>query len=129
MKYANHFCSKFGENYKIFSTKGKQWIDATRKCLQRSLVSYLDAKNIDCAELKTKAFQSHVCCYLAGKECTPASESNPSVCDLPFSDWLRVSWVIKGAFNIFGQNSEAALSLQQAMTVLRGCAVSKLGRR
>ena len=128
MKYAHHFCSKFGENMAVFSSKGKEWVSATRKCLQRVVVPCLDTQNIDCGELKTKAFGSHTCCYLAGKECTPAGENNPSICDVPFPDWLKVFWITKGAFNVFGQNAEAVLSTKLIMQVLQGCAVSKLGR-
>ena len=127
MKYAHHFCSKFGVGIDSFSAKGKQWVNATRKCLQRVLVPFLDLEKIQCKDLKTRAFASHTCCYLAGKECTPASEQNPSICEVPFADWLKVFWITKGAFNVFGQNAEAKLSLQLIMQVLQGCAVSKLG--
>lgn len=127
MQYANYFCEKFGNDYNTYSTKGKQWIDRTRKCLQRILVPFLD-NFTTCPKLKQAAFDSHTCCYLAGKECTPVGERHlPSICDIPLSDWLRVSWTIRDAFNVFSAHSDVLSTLKGGLGVLKGCASHHLG--
>jgi len=129
MKYAHHFCSKFGDQYKKFTSRGKQWIDGTRKCLQRVLVPFLNRSKIECDDLKKEAFDSHTCCYLADPQCTPDDEkaTSISICNVPFQDWLRVFWITKGAFNVFGQNSEVTGSLKLILKVLHGCTFGQLG--
>uniref|UniRef100_A0A7M5XEX2 Uncharacterized protein n=1 Tax=Clytia hemisphaerica TaxID=252671 RepID=A0A7M5XEX2_9CNID len=128
MKYAHHFCTKFGQEYSTFGTTGQKWVDATRLCLQRALVPYLDDQSVTCKNLKKVAFDSHVCCYLGGPACTPSNEIRPSVCDVPIKDWLRLFWIVKGSFNIFGQHAEVVGSLRQIMGVLKGCAKHHVGR-
>lgn len=126
MTYAHYFCKKFGEDYASYSSKGQQWVDGTRKCLQRVLVPFLDNFK-SCEDLKQSAFDSHTCCYLAGSKCTPATETAVSICQVPFSDWFRVFWTIKDSFNVFSQRSDLSNSLKGVLGVLKGCAVSKLG--
>lgn len=93
ISFAEHFCSRFGTMYNSFSAKGKQWIDATRKCLQVALVPLLDPSKVPtCKEIRRFAFKSHTPCYV-----TP-SPQGPSMCDLPFTDWLHVFHTIKSAF-------------------------------
>ena len=91
MKYAHHFCSKFGDQYEKFTSKGKQWVDRTRKCLQRVLVPFLNQSSIECDDLKKEAFGSHTCCYLAGDQCTPVEEraTAVSICEILFKIGCR----------------------------------------
>lgn len=46
-----------------------------------------------CKDIKREAFDSHNCCYTAGKECT--KDNRPSICDIPCEDWFMVFWTIK----------------------------------
>ncbi|XP_025087684.1 uncharacterized protein LOC112560222 [Pomacea canaliculata] len=41
--YAEKYCNLFNSNYNRFSSEGKQWVDAVRKCLQVKLVPLLIA--------------------------------------------------------------------------------------
>jgi hypothetical protein len=43
----------------------------------------------DCADIEDIGFDSHVPCYL-----TPG-DGLPSICDLSFSDWFGVFWIVK----------------------------------
>ena len=100
IKYAMHFCYAYDRNFHWFSLKGRQWVDATRKCLQQQLVHFFnrdDSKQITtCQEIQETAFESHNCCYTAGTKCTV--EDRPSICEIPCRDWFRVFWTIKEAF-------------------------------
>ena len=43
--------------------QGKEWVDAVRKCLMKKLApSY--KRGSDCAQIKRKAFATHVGCYV-----------------------------------------------------------------
>ena len=98
MKYAAHFCAAYSRNYNQFSSLGKIWVDAVRKCLQVSLAPLLRECNsgITCEFIQDTAFKSHDCCYLAGAACTP--RGTPSICDISFFDWITVFMTIKDSF-------------------------------
>jgi len=97
IQYGYKFCNLYSDNYHWFSNRGKQWIDAVRKCLQVALVPYLST-NPSCCDFKTAAFNSHVECYTA-----PAK--GISVCSLSPSDMLKIYWTIKSSFTLaFGEN-------------------------
>ena len=117
LKYAKYFCDKYGDAYSQFSEKGKEWIDGVRLCLQNSLVPMLH-ENITCAEMKREAFDAHVCCYLATCDHT---KQKMSICDVPFPDWLKAFWVIREAFDVFGQHAEVMKSLKTVLNVMSGC--------
>ena len=91
------FCTAYEENYHSFSRVGRNWVDATRKCLHQQLVPYLERddtiRKTTCREIQKFAFESHHCCYMAGKECT--REQRPSICEIPCEDWFQVFWTIK----------------------------------
>ena len=93
--FAEHYCKEYGKVYKKFTADGKKWIDAVRKCLQVELVPLMkSSKAMTCKEIQTYAFKSHVPCYH-----TPnPSQPQISFCNLPFVDWLRVTYTIKTSF-------------------------------
>ena len=93
------------------------------------LVPFLNQSSIECDDLKKEAFASHTCCYLAGDQCTPVEEraTAVSICKIPFQDWLKVLWITKGSFNVFGQNSEVVASLKASLKILHGCTFGQLG--
>lgn len=92
IKYADHFCRRYDTNYNKFSTYGKRWVSAVKKCLQKELAPYL-SKSISCLELKQVAFASHVPCYV-----DPTGTGNPTYCKLFPWDHVQVFNTIKGAF-------------------------------
>ena len=116
IKYAEKFCKLYDENLKDFSTQGKNWVNAVRKCLQLKLVPVIDTtRQKTCTELKSAAFETHTPCYL-----NPAS-SAPSYCDLSIGDQWTVFWTIKSAFvDAFGP------SLKGLYDVMTGCTRKKL---
>jgi len=93
ISYGEKFCNLYTNTKLQFSQKGLQWIDAARKCLQVALVPILHLCQVQptCEEIKTKAFESHVPCYVAPYE-------GFSVCTIPPTDWLRLFWTIKSSF-------------------------------
>ena len=111
IKYAEKFCTLYDEKLKDFSTQGKNWVNAVRKCLQLKLVPVIDAtRQKTCTELKSAAFETHTPCYL------DPEPSAPSYCDLSVGDRLRVFWTIKSAFvDAFGP------SLKGLYDVMTGC--------
>ena len=93
--FAQHYCEEYGKMYNKFSSDGKRWIDAVRKCLQVKLVPLMrSSKPFTCKEIQNYAFKSHVPCYH-----TPdPSQTQISFCHLPFRDWLRAFNTIKTSF-------------------------------
>ena len=93
--FAEHYCEKYGKMYNKFSSDGKKWIDAVRKCLQVKLVPLMkSSKAITCEEIKTYGFKTHVPCY----QTPDPSQAQISFCNLPFRDWLRAAYTIKTSF-------------------------------
>ena len=94
IKYAEKFCRLFGDRYSIFSSEGRKWVDAVRKCLQVSLVPILRPwnKKLSCKDIRERAFASHTPCYL-----NPDKDA-PSICDLGFKDFLQIFLTIKRSF-------------------------------
>ena len=93
--FAEHYCEEYNKMYNKFTSDGKKWIDAVRKCLQVELVALMkSSKAMTCKEIQTYAFKSHVPCYH-----TPnPSQPQISFCRLPLVDWLRVTYTIKTSF-------------------------------
>ena len=115
IKFAEKFCKLYDKNYKDFSTEGKKWVDAVRKCLQVKLVPLIDTtREKSCAELKSEAFKTHTPCYLN------PDQSSLSYCDLSIADQMTVFWTIKSAYiDAFGS------SLKGMLEVLAGCIQAK----
>ena len=108
--YAIEYAHKFCELY-AFSSNGRQWIDAVRKCLQVALVPLLRPwATISCKTLKETAFESNTPCYLN------PGENAVSYCDLLWKDKWKVFWTIKS-----GVLSTYLQSLKGAWDVLDGC--------
>ena len=93
ISYGEKFCNLYTNTKLHFSRKGLRWIDAARKCLQVALVPvlYLCQEHPTCKEIRTKAFKSHVPCYVEPYK-------GFSVCTIPPTDWLRIFWTIKSSF-------------------------------
>jgi len=93
ISYGEKICNLYTSTEVHFSQKGLQWINAVRKCLQVALVPvlYLCQVRPTCEEIRTKAFKSHVPCYLEPNE-------GSSICNLPVNDWLWIFWTIKSSF-------------------------------
>ena len=100
LSYAKHFCEKYGNNFDNFSPKGKEWVKATRKCLQTALVPTLMQRNTpSCKNIKSTAFKSHVPCYAR-----PSIEA-PTYCELSYNDVWTIFKTIKGAIvSVFGES-------------------------
>ncbi|XP_078357839.1 uncharacterized protein LOC144642686 [Oculina patagonica] len=93
IKYAEKFCKLYGERYSLFSEDGQKWVDGVRKCLQVTLTPLLRRWEYpSCEALRTKAFDSHEPCYL------DPDKDVPSICDLDYSQFLKIFWTIKGDF-------------------------------
>ena len=94
IKYVEKFCRLYGDRYSIFSSEGRKWVDAVRKCLQVSLVPILRPwnKKLSCKDIRERAFASHTPCYL-----NPDKDA-PSICDLGFKDFLQIFLTIKRSF-------------------------------
>ncbi|XP_060551429.1 uncharacterized protein LOC132713008 [Ruditapes philippinarum] len=113
--FGDTICNDFGKNRPDFSDLGKRWIDETRACLQKQLVPLLSRDNMTCQGIQKFAFQTHSYCYS-----TPPKGS-PSFCDLPFSDWLHISWIVKQS--LFRETSE---TVKQILQILGSCASTGL---
>ena len=106
----------YNKKLKDFSSQGRKWVNAVRKCLQLKLVPVVDTtRDKTCAELKSAAFETHTPCYLK------PDSSSPSYCDLSIKDQLTVFWTIKSAFvDAFGP------SLKGLFDVMTGCGFKKV---
>jgi len=93
ISYGEKICNLYGQREHKFSRKGRQWIDAVRQCLQVSLVPVLHFCRVKptCEDVKKRAFESHVPCYVHPYQAI-------SICSLPVSDWLRIFWTVKSSF-------------------------------
>ena len=99
LSYAKHFCEKYGNNFDNFSPKGKEWVKATRKCLQVALVPTLMQRNKpSCEDIRSMAFKSHVPCYAR------PSLYAPTYCELSYNDVYTIIQTIKSAiFSVPGE--------------------------
>jgi len=91
--YGEQFCQLYEESKSNFSPKALEWLDAARKCLQDALVPALQLCQVQptCEDIRTKAFESHVPCYVQPRD-------GLSVCDLALTDWINIFTTIKGSF-------------------------------
>jgi len=93
ISYGEKFCHLYEQSKSQLSDKAVQWLDAARKCLQVALVPVLHLCQLQptCEDIRTKAFNSHVPCYVAPYD-------GFSVCSLSVSDWVTIFMTIKGSF-------------------------------
>ena len=112
LAFAEKFCNLYNDHFSKFTSDRRKWIDAVRKCLQLSLVPMLRSpNNPTCQQIRSKAFGSHSPCYLA------PDKGAPSICDLKWSEYLKIFWIMKGSF----------VSLDTAGETLKG--LWNVGRR
>lgn len=91
LRYAEEMCWLYNSRKSIFGSDGRKWVDGVRKCLQVELVPLLRPWNKPtCQEIRKKAFESQVSCYLS------PDQGVPSVCDLNCKEYFKIFWVIKG---------------------------------
>ena len=112
IRYALKFCNLYSETYSQFGSVARNWIDATRKCLQLKLVPLLRPwVPTTCKDLYNTAFKSHGGCYLAPKP-------GLSVCQLPCKDVWQIFWLLRkgGAFS-----TALSKTLEQFFQVAIGC--------
>ncbi|KAK7106937.1 uncharacterized protein [Littorina saxatilis] len=88
--YAEKYCNRYQSNYNSFSSAGKRWVNAVKRCLQVKLAPVL-SQSLTCPSIKRKGFESHVPCYL-----NPGYGA-PGFCQLSSRDMRRVFSTIKGA--------------------------------
>ena len=93
LSYGEKFCNLYEKSKSKLSRQALEWLDAARKCLQVALVPVLHLCQLQpsCEEIKTKAFNSHVSCYVEPYE-------GFSVCSLSVKDWINIFLIIKGSF-------------------------------
>lgn len=93
ISYGETFCNLYEQSKSQFSQEAIRWLDSARKCLQVALVPVLHLCQVKptCKDIRTKAFNSHVPCYVEPYE-------GFSVCSLSVSDWINIFMTIKGSF-------------------------------
>ncbi|KAG4074248.1 hypothetical protein HA402_008657 [Bradysia odoriphaga] len=96
--YAIHYgfrlCKKFQENRVLFSPLGKMWVSATCFCLQNILAGSITSGTFNatttCTDIENFAWATHLGCY---------TDTNPSVCNIPITDWIMILNTAKESFN------------------------------
>ncbi len=96
--FGYHYCNAFrliAERHA--SPEAQGWLSRVRRCLIETLDR--DETEGDCNQLKERAFDSHVECYV-----------KTGFCDLPLSDWLLVVNTVKlrdiDLYQLFATSSE-----------------------
>lgn len=88
--YGKKYCISFLSHEILFSRKGKAFLSASRFCLQQALQKGIADGTINastsCDDIKSFAWASHLGCY---------TEINPSICQIPFSDWILLLGILK----------------------------------
>jgi len=117
ISYGEVFCNLYEQSKSQFSQKGLEWLDAAQKCLQVALVPVLHLSQLQptCEDIETKAFDSHVQCYIEPYE-------GLSVCSLSISDWINIVMTVKGSFV-----SSAWLETLKASVLTAGMCVGIFG--
>ena len=116
--YAEKFCRMFEERRSKFNADAQKWMDGVRKCLQVALVPLMRPwNNPTCEEIRAKAFASHTPCYLK------PDRDVPSICDLDYSEYLKIFWTIKGTFINLDTAWE---SLKGFWNIMAECGPSKI---
>jgi len=118
--YGYYFCKAYEKSYSKFTQKGRSWVDATRKCLQVSLVPVLRLNNKpSCFKIQKRAFDSHTCCYVAGSSC--ARPGTVSVCLLPLSDLGQIVTTVYESFLPFSKHGDVCKSLEGLISTMQKC--------
>lgn len=88
------YCSTFLKNRRYFSDEGQKWVSAAGFCLQKFLQDEIVAGTINattsCQYVKDVALSSHKDCY---------TKINPSICEIPITDWIRILYLVRSSFN------------------------------
>jgi hypothetical protein len=115
MKYGHKYCEDFKRlEGRSSSTKLKQFVKNTRKCLQDSLKTFMRRfPNDSCARMTNYAFASHPNCY---------TNHNSPICMLNVADQTRVGAIVE-ARDLFTDRTK-----DQMIEVGRICAPGMLAR-
>ena len=77
IKFGHRFCMRYEERMNTFGPEGWMWVEQVRRCLIRELDQYGD--NLSCSELKKRAVQSHVPCYVESGFCSLSLKDKKAV--------------------------------------------------
>lgn len=114
-----HFCTPASDN-SFITSRGHvvRHVLIYHVCFvfQKQLVPVLTAKQpMTCSDIQSFAFSTHALCY------SDPPLGSPSFCDLPFTDWLRISWIVKQSFV-----RETSETVKQVAQILGSCASHSL---
>ena len=90
INFAETFCELSDQNLTGFSSQGKQWLNAARRCLQSKLLPFIRRTSVpSCIYLRAKSIDEYTQCRLN------PGQSLPSYCSLPVKDRLIEFWHIR----------------------------------
>ena len=93
VRYAKIFCAIYEAHAKEYSSQGRNWMNATRKCLQVSLVPLLRPwVKLTCQDIRRKALDSHSSCFLN------PDQDVTSICALDCNEYFKIFWTIGESF-------------------------------
>ncbi|WP_413587380.1 hypothetical protein [Bdellovibrio sp. HCB274] len=90
------YCELFVKDEHKFSQDSQIWLQEVRFCLQVRLRETADG--LRCAQIKQKAIQDHVSCYV-----------DTGFCQLSFPEQFKIMWYLKGALRDINTWREADL--------------------
>lgn len=79
--FGKRYCLRYENQMNRFSENGKLWIEEVRKCLIRDMETF--QSDLSCSQLRKRAFQGHVPCYVES-----------GYCNLTFRDKIQVTKTI-----------------------------------
>lgn len=105
LKFGAHYCQKFLDKEKTFSSVGQRWLQMVRQCLQERADDV--SRQVSCSRIEREAMDSHISCYI-----------DTGFCNLPKRDMLKVYWHIKSTLN-------SALAWREAFIINKACAFKR----
>jgi len=90
LDFGFRYCNVFLAAEQNWAPLPQQWSQYVRNCLQRTLGS-IDIQSLTCDQIATYAIGSHAACYNVRSDPT-----EPTFCDLSWSDRATILWEIKG---------------------------------
>lgn len=88
--FGKRICLRYQTNLNQFSESGKMWVETVRKCLIHEMSTF--EENLSCHGLRSRAFKSHVPCYIQN-----------GYCDLSMKDKdLVMKAILPGLLNLEG---------------------------
>ena len=115
VKFGHRFCMRYQERMNTFSLEGWKWVEDVRRCLIRDMNNF--EENLSCSELKQRAFQSHVPCYLESGFCSLSVRDKRAV--------IQAIWPATRNSEIFSAGTEILKRCYQDLTQLTSIGGSK----